>query len=111
MEVLIALVILSISLTAMIKASSSDVQNTQRIQEISVAHWVATDAFNLIKLGAIQTVNGETAQVTNMADKKWRWKALLKPSTTNGLIDIQLTIFLSDRLILSEHDNMVGPTQ
>lgn len=111
MEVLIALVILSISLTAVIKATSSDIQNTERLEEVSVAQWVATDAFNLIKLGAIQTVNGETTQITKMADKKWRWHANLKPSLTPGLTDIRLKIYLESRLVLSENDTMLGATR
>lgn len=108
MEVLIALVILAISLTAIIKASSSDIQNTKRLEDNTIAQWVATDAFNLIKLGAIKPIDGETTQVTKMAEREWRWHANIHPSSKLGLMNINLKVYLGDTLILSDTDMMLG---
>ena len=63
-EVLIALVILAISLTALVKASSSDIENTTYLQNKALAHLVGQEAVTLIKLNAIGFTGNETNQET-----------------------------------------------
>lgn len=101
-EVLIALIIFSISLTAIVKASSSDIRNTKRISDTAIAQWVAFDAFNLIKLGVITLDGNETTQETLMAEKKWRWHAIQLPTKRPHLVSIKLSVFDGETLILDE---------
>jgi general secretion pathway protein I len=109
MEVLIALVILSISLTAIVKATSSDIRNTKRLEENTIAQWVINDAFNLIKMGAITLNNNETTQVTTMAERKWRWHAELQTTQNPKIKKILISVFLNKSLILSMDDTMLVP--
>ena len=53
-EVLVALAIVSIALTAVIKVSSQNIKNTFYIQEKTIALWVASDIINEMRLGVIK---------------------------------------------------------
>jgi general secretion pathway protein I len=52
-EVLIALAILSIALTAIIKATSQNIRDTAYIQHKMIAHYVALDVINAARAGLI----------------------------------------------------------
>lgn len=109
-EVLIALVILSISLTAIIKATSSNIQNTKRLEDNTCAQWVAYEAFNLIKSKVIPLTNGETNQETTLSGRKWRWHAVVSASKWPGLKRITVHIYQGKSHILTESDTMLGDT-
>lgn len=102
-EVLIALAILSISLTAIIKATGADIRNTARLKDKAIASLVATNAISLIQLNILRSENGEINQTTSMGNKKWYWQAFITKDKKLGLQDIQLNIYLKHKLILSEH--------
>jgi general secretion pathway protein I len=81
-EVLLALLICAISLTAIIQASSSTVQNTERLRDLTYAHWVAFNGIELIQLGLVKfSANGQPInQVTKLLGRKWYWQAQLTNS-------------------------------
>lgn len=80
-EVLLALAIISIALTALLKATSQNVNFTYRIKEKTVSHWVATQGVRAIQIGLIPIHPGqEITKSTIMLNKKWYWRASLQPS-------------------------------
>ena len=103
-EVLIALVIIAISLTAVVKATSSDIQNTTRITNIAMAEWVAQEAMNLLTMKIITPNNNETTQLTTLGERKWRWHAQFSPTKTKYLTQVRLSVYLGHSLLL-EQDN------
>lgn len=70
-EVLIALAILAIALTALVKATSNDIEDSIRIKDKNIALWVAATNINRIKLGLTQENQGET----KMFGQTWYWQA------------------------------------
>jgi general secretion pathway protein I len=75
-EVLIALAIISIALTAIIKAASQTIRATDYLQRKTIALWVGREVMqevraNIIKLpGAGESIS----QSRNMLDKTWYWQ-------------------------------------
>lgn len=53
-EVLIALAILSIALTAVIKSASQNIRNTLYLQDRTIATWVGTNVINTIRAGVMK---------------------------------------------------------
>ena len=92
-EVLIALAILAISLTALVKASSSDIENTTFLQNKALAHLVGQEAITLIKLNAIGFNGNETDQETLLAGKNWHWHAEKTPTSIKSIQKINITVF------------------
>ncbi len=92
-EVLLALAIIAIALTALLKASSEDVILTQRIKEKSISHWIAMQGVTSIQLGLIPVnPNEEITQVTKMLGQRWYWRAKLTPTMVSSMQQITITV-------------------
>lgn len=101
-EVLIALMILAISLTAIVKATSSDIENTFYLKQKAIAHLVANEASQLIALKSI-AFNGNTAeQETKMAGKAWFWQANKLATENKNIFEIEINVYLNKRSILTQ---------
>lgn len=91
-EVLIALAIIAIAFTALLKATSQDIVFNTRIQDKMTRHWVAMQGVSMIQLGLLTIPpNQEITQVTNMLGKKWYWRAKLLPTPIKAIQQIQIT--------------------
>ena len=74
-EVLLALAIIAISLTALLKATSEDISITDRIKNKSISHWVAMQGVAAVQLGLIKIhLNQEATEVTTLLGQKWYWR-------------------------------------
>lgn len=94
-EVLIALTILAISLTAISHATNMNITNTKRLHDLTIAGWVMDDALNAIELGVIKAPTGEIKQRSTMADDKFEWQANINPSQIDGLNKVKLSVEIS----------------
>jgi general secretion pathway protein I len=72
-EVLIALAILSISLTAIIKSTSQNIKDTIYLQDKTIANWVAMNALNEARLGLtkIPVEPGKLEHEASMLGEQW----------------------------------------
>ena len=92
-EVMLALAIIAIALTALLKATSEDVVLTQRIKEKSISHWVAMQGVSTIQLGmAPINLNQEITQVTKMLGQRWYWRAKLTSTPVPSMQQISITV-------------------
>lgn len=93
-EVLIALSIIAIALTALLKAIAQNIENTQRIKEKTISHWVAMQGVAMVQLGLLQILpNQETTQDTKMLGEHWYWRAKVNATPQKSLQLI--TIYVS----------------
>lgn len=92
-EVLLALAIIAIALTALIKASGQTVAGTSRIKDKSISHWVAMQGVAMIQLGLLNASNHQDVhEVTNMLGQRWYWRAQLQPTLVNHMQQINITV-------------------
>lgn len=92
-EVLLALAVIAIALTALIKATAQTVSNTARIKEKSISHWVAMQGVAAIQLGLLTVpTNQEITQVTTMLGQRWYWRAKLQSTPIKHLQQISITV-------------------
>jgi general secretion pathway protein I len=95
-EVLLALAVIAIALTAILKVTAQNIGNTQRIKEKTISHWVAMQGVSMIQLNLIEvTPSQESTQVTTMLNQKWYWRA--KVSSTSIKKMQQITISVSKK--------------
>jgi general secretion pathway protein I len=93
MEVLLALAILAIALTALFKVTAQNVAQTQRIKEKSISHWVAMQGVNAVQLGLIPIqLNQEITQATNFLGQRWYWRAKITSSPIPSVEKINIKI-------------------
>lgn len=74
MEVLVALAVLGIALTALVKAGSQHTANFTYVRDRTLAHWVAEN--KLAELQAMETWPAEGSQSgkSNMVGVDWYWR-------------------------------------
>ena len=77
-EVLLALAIIAIALTALMKVTSQNISITQRLKEKNSSHWVAMQGIAMIQLGLLNTkLNQEVTEATNFLGERWYWRIFL----------------------------------
>lgn len=86
-EVLIALAIIAIAMTAIIKTTGDDIRTTAYLKEKTTAYWVAMNVLNEALVGATASPeNGETkVGSTEMLNHRWPWE-LSASATGNSRI-------------------------
>jgi type II secretion system protein I len=75
-EVLIALLIISVSLTALISSANQNIANVSRIKDHEVNNIVAMQAVTMLQLNLIPLHKEHTInEITTVFGKKWYWQA------------------------------------
>lgn len=92
-EVLLALAIIAIALTALLKATAQNIENTHRIKEKTISHWIAMQGVSMIQLNLI-TVNQsqESTQATTMLDQQWYWRAKISSTPLKKMQKITISV-------------------
>src|SRR5437870_12834725 len=94
-EVLIALAILSIALTAIIKSTSQNMKDTHHLQQKTIASWVGTQVINLTRVKQLKLPQepDELSEETDMLGQKWLWKAKRVPTPNPKIQEIKVSVF------------------
>lgn len=94
-EVLIALAILSIALTAIIQATSQNIKNTLYLQNKTIATWIATDAINQVRAGVLKLPDApdHTTIKTTVLGVNWAWQASETDTPNPNIKQIEVDVF------------------
>jgi general secretion pathway protein I len=100
-EVLIALVILSIAVTAIIKATSQNIKDTLYIQKKTIALWVGNQIINEIIVGLRKPPLAPDVLKDNsiMLNEDWSWEASLKHTPNPRIQEINVDVYQDTLLI------------
>jgi len=94
-EVLIALAILSIALTAIIQSASQNIRHTLYLQNRTIATWVGSTVINTIRAGLI-TVPGapdHLSENNKTLGQAWTWTALLHATPNPHIQQVVVEVF------------------
>ncbi|HAT1774065.1 type II secretion system protein GspI [Legionella pneumophila] len=92
-EVLLALTVIAIALTALLKAIAQNIDNTHRIKEKTISHWVAMQGIAMIQLNLLRTSQSqESTQATTMLGQKWYWRAKISPTPIKRMQQITISV-------------------
>jgi general secretion pathway protein I len=91
-EVLAALVIVSLGMMAVIQAVSETASNSSYLREKTLAHWVALNRLTEARLEQSAPKVDETSDEVEMAGRKWRWTMTVTqtPVETMRRIDVSV---------------------
>lgn len=93
-EVLVALAILSIALTTIIKVTTLNIKNTIYLQNKTIAAWVGTQAINEARVGLIKFSSDEKIeQETTMFHQKWKWQGEMVSTPNPHIKKIVVEVF------------------
>ncbi len=91
-EVLIALAIISIALTALLLTTAETVRGTQRLHDKTIAHLVTTQGLTQVQLDLIPL--GKNQSITQsfiLFDQEWFWHAESTPTPLSSVECIKVT--------------------
>lgn len=93
-EVLLALAIIAIALTALLKGTAQTIENTHRVKNKTISHLVGMQAINMVQLKLVDlNPRQESTQVTKMLGEKWYWRVQFLPTPIKTVQ--QITILVS----------------
>ncbi|MCH9757239.1 MAG: type II secretion system minor pseudopilin GspI [Gammaproteobacteria bacterium] len=91
-EVLIALAIISIALTALLLTTAETVKGTQRLRDKTLAHLATTQGLTLIQLNLAPLDKSQTiTQEITLFNKKWFWHAKATPTHLKNIERLEIT--------------------
>lgn len=84
-EVLIALAIIAIAITAVMKAVSQNITGTQYLRDKTIAIWVGKEALNAARVGTLPVSSDKAVQQIKLLDRIW-YVELYEKATPNKRI-------------------------
>jgi general secretion pathway protein I len=94
LEILVALAILAIALSAVIKATGEGVGNVGYLRDQTLASWVALNRINAIQLERDWPARGVSQGQTDMAGREWEWEVRVSDTTDKDLRRLDVTVRL-----------------
>lgn len=95
-EVLVALLIVGVALSALLLRVGSFVDNTAYLRDKTIAHWVAMNQLELARLAnqaSNQLVSDEIFGTDEMAGRQWDWRIKPKKTAAEGFQQLEVTVF------------------
>ncbi|MCR9191858.1 MAG: type II secretion system minor pseudopilin GspI [Gammaproteobacteria bacterium] len=91
-EVLLALMIIAIGMTALLKSSAQNIQSTQRLKDKSLQRLVAMTAMADLQMHVLGTTsNREITQTTSLFGHTWYWRAQITPTRVKFMQQISIS--------------------
>lgn len=94
-EVLIALAIVSIAMTAVIKAASQNIRSTGYLQDKSMAMWVGQTVLNEARVNVLRLpfAPGQLKESTTMLGRDWHWQATKERTPNKNICKIIVSVY------------------
>ena len=94
-EVLVALAIIAIALTAVIKATSQNIRGTGYLQKKTIALWVAEQAMNEVRVGLVKTSSDSRndSHESHMLDRDMYWHAIQAATGNKSIKKITINVY------------------
>lgn len=93
-EVLIALAIISIAMTAVIKATSQNINSTGYLQKKTIAMYVGQQAINEVRANVLKGgSSGNQKLTTEMLGREWLWQTEEEETPNNRIKKIIVKVY------------------
>lgn len=91
-EVLVALVVVALGVSAVMSSMLSAITSTDRLRERAYAEWVAINQITETRVSAAFPAIGRTEGVARMADREWDWSQEVRPTAIAGVVQIVVEV-------------------
>lgn len=100
LEVLVAMSVLAIGMLTLVKVSNQNTIQTSYLKDKTIAHWVAINKINEVKLESNWPDKGSSNGVVTMANRDWYWKFKIsdyKKDIKKGVRILEIDIRMEDK--------------
>jgi len=95
-EVLIALAVLTISMSALIQAGGTRADHVGYLRDRTLAHWIATDRITDFRLAEDWPAAGTQEGETEMAGRTWSWRAEISETPEPAVRRIEVAVGIGE---------------
>lgn len=95
-EVLAALVIVSLGMLGVIEAVNQTVNNTAYLRDKSIAHWVAMNQLTQTRLSTTTPGTDTTSDTVDMAGQQWRWTMTVSSTDVASMLRVDVSVRRAD---------------
>lgn len=96
LEVLVALLLLSLALVALVRLAGLDARGTAQLREGTIAQWVAANALAETRLRDGFPALGRSTGEATMAGQRWRWTLEVSATEEPGIRRMDVQVVLAD---------------
>ncbi len=93
LEVLVALAILAVGLSAVIKTTTANAENTRYLRDKTLAHWVAMNVLTEVQVRGEWPAVGKKDDTAMMADREWFWVMKTSKTVDKELRRLDIQVF------------------
>lgn len=97
LEVMAALAIFALAGTAVMKAASEHLNSVSRVEEATLATWVANNRLNRVKLTATWPPKNNVRGTMEMGDRTWFWQQVVQKTADEDLRAIEISVGSDDQ--------------
>lgn len=95
-EVMVALVIFSLAGAAVVKATSDHINSVSRIQDVTMATWVANNHINQLLMTERWPIKNNQKGSVEMANRTWYWQQQVAATNDDTLKQVTIQISLTE---------------
>lgn len=95
-EVMIALAIISIAMTAIIKAATQSIRATTHLQNKTIAMWVAENVINEARVGLIKIHESSQQEEVTLLNETWYWQAKEEATPNKAIKKLHVEVFATE---------------
>jgi general secretion pathway protein I len=95
-EVLAALIIVSLGMLGVIQAVSQTASNSVYLRDKTLAHWIAMNRLTEVRLAATAPPIDETSDEVDYAGRRWRWTMEVQETPIESMRRIDVRVSLAD---------------
>jgi general secretion pathway protein I len=97
LEVLVALAIFALVAASVLKAGSSSLQTASRLEEKTLAMWVADNRLSEMQLSQEPVADGREQGETELAGRRWQWLSEVRNTSEPDMRRITLWVALYEQ--------------
>ena len=91
-EVLVALVVLTVGVTAALSLSARNIDNAHDLENRTIAHWVAQNELARMTIQP-ESINGDSQGVVNMASRDWFWEREVEQTLDDTINRVTIRVY------------------
>ena len=96
LEVLVALLVIAMTMTAAFQSVSSSSQTLSRLQENTFARWVAESEMTNVQLGLVKPSVGLVSGNTHFGGRQWQWQRSITVAADPELRRVKIAVATVD---------------
>lgn len=93
LEVLVALLLLSLAMVALVRAAGLEARALAQQQDATVAQWVASNVLAETRLSGRPPAQGQAEGEVEMAGRVWRWQLEARATDEPGLVRLDVRVY------------------